>query len=447
MTKRFLVLLRHIFSLEEDKAKEEEIAENIQRGVEFRGTNLWVLIFAIIIASIGLNMNSTAVVIGAMLISPIMGPIMGVGFGVATIDFELIKRSLRNLATAVIISLMTSTAYFLVSPLSDAQSELLARTTPTIWDVLIALFGGLAGIVGATRKEKGNVIPGMAIATALMPPLCTAGYGLANGQWYFFFGAFYLFFINSVFISFATFIIVRFLKFRTKVWEDDTRARRVRRYVWAITIATAIPSIYLGYRIVQKSIFTTNALKFVHQELDFPDTQIVTERVDGANRTIDVLLIGNPVDSPMIAQVKARLASYNLLPATLTIRQGLKESGDLGQSSFKMSILEDVYQKNIQVLEEKDKQIARLQQEVNRAREQSFPLEDIAREAKAEHTNIEEFGLARMVIANLQNKKNDTIIIANIKVRKAMGREEQTRLKNWIKARTASDEVKLVIER
>ena len=215
----FREFLKDRFNLEEDKANENEIIDSIKKGVEFRGINLWVLIFAIFIASIGLNVNSTAVIIGAMLISPLMGPIMGIGLGIGINDFDLIKKAYKNLAIATVIGVATSAIYFLISPISDAQSELLARTTPTIWDVMIALFGGLAGIVATTRKSISNVIPGVAIATALMPPLCTAGFGLATGNLSFFFGAFYLYFINSVFISLSSFIIVRFLKFQKKMPE------------------------------------------------------------------------------------------------------------------------------------------------------------------------------------------------------------------------------------
>ena len=192
------------FDLRQEKEDEQETIDSLKKGVEFRGTNLWVLIFAIFLASLGLNTNSTAVIIGAMLISPLMGPIMGFGLGLGIADFDLVKRSLRNYLTATLFSVVTATIYFLISPISEAQSELLARTSPTIYDVLIAFFGGLAGIVAGSTKSKGNVIPGVAIATALMPPLCTAGFGLATGNLSYFLGAFYLYFINTVFISLST---------------------------------------------------------------------------------------------------------------------------------------------------------------------------------------------------------------------------------------------------
>ena len=243
------------FDLRQEKEDEQETIESIRRGVDFKGTNLWVLIFATFIASLGLNTNSTAVIIGAMLISPLMGPIMGFGLGLGIADFELIKRSFRNLATAALFSVITSTLYFLLSPLSEAQSELLARTQPTVYDVLIAFFGGMAGIVASSTKNKGNVIPGVAIATALMPPLCTAGFGLASGNLYYFFGAFYLFFINSVFICLATYLVVCLLKYPKKVFLDKQREKKVKRYVGLIVFFTIVPSLFLSYNLIRSSYF------------------------------------------------------------------------------------------------------------------------------------------------------------------------------------------------
>ena len=209
--KVFYIYLRNLFSLHEDKESELKTIENIKKNTIFKGTNLWILAFAILIASIGLNVNSAAVIIGAMLISPLMGPIMGVGLSLGIYDFELLKQAIRNLLIATIIGLFISSLYFSITPLNEAQSELLARTYPTIYDVLIAFVGGLTGIVAGSRSEKGNAIPGVAIATALMPPLCTAGYGLATYNFGIFLGAFYLYLINCVFICLATFLFVRFV--------------------------------------------------------------------------------------------------------------------------------------------------------------------------------------------------------------------------------------------
>ncbi len=255
-----------IFDVRQEKEDEQETIDSIKKGVEFKGTNLWVLIFATFIASLGLNTNSTAVIIGAMLISPLMGPIMGFGLGLGISDFELIKRSFRNFAIATVFSVITSSIYFLISPISEAQSELLARTQPTLYDVLIAFFGGLAGIVASSTKSKGNVIPGVAIATALMPPLCTAGFGLATGNLYYFFGAFYLFFINSVFISLATYLVVRVLKYPKKVFLDKDHEKRVTRYVGIIVIFTIVPSLFLSYRLVKTTYFNQQVLNYVNTE-------------------------------------------------------------------------------------------------------------------------------------------------------------------------------------
>lgn len=241
------------FDVWNDRENEVDTIESIKKGVEFKGTNLWVLIFATFIASLGLNTNSTAVIIGAMLISPLMGPIMGFGLGLGISDFELIKRSFRNFATATIFSVITSTLYFLLSPISEAQSELLARTQPTVYDVMIAFFGGLAGIVASSTKSKGNVIPGVAIATALMPPLCTAGFGLASGNLYYFFGAFYLYFINTVFISLATYLVVCVLKYPKTVFLDKQKEKQVKRYIGIIVFFTIVPSLFLSYNQIERA--------------------------------------------------------------------------------------------------------------------------------------------------------------------------------------------------
>ena len=290
------------FNLHLDKADEDDVVISIKKNSDFVGANLWTLIFAIFIASIGLNVNSTALIIGAMLISPLMGPIMGIGLGIAINDFELVKKGSRNLLIATIISIATSSLYFWVTPLHDAQSELLARTTPSIWDVFIAFVVGLAGIVAGTRKEKSNVIPGVAIATALMPPLCTAGFGLASGNLYYFLGAIYLFFINSVFICLSTFLIVRFLKFKRKYFEDKSYEKKVSRYILIIAIITALPSIYLAYGIVDKSIFESNAKRFVREQFQFKNTQVV-------NRTF--------VYKPDANEIDLLLIGYELPPATI----------------------------------------------------------------------------------------------------------------------------------
>ena len=251
--------LQDMFNLAHDQAHPDKIDSVIRANTRVSGTNMWVLMFAIAVASIGLNVNSTAVVIGAMLISPLMGPIVGVGYGLAVGDTALIRQAVRNIMVFVAISLVTATLYFLLTPLKEAQSELLARTQPTLWDVLIAFFGGSAGIVALTRKEGGNTIPGVAIATALMPPLCTAGYGLAHGNWQYFFGASYLFAINCVFIAFSTLLFSKLLKLPRRGLVTESKRRLQSIIITAVVLAVMIPSGYMASGLVRQEIFNTKA--------------------------------------------------------------------------------------------------------------------------------------------------------------------------------------------
>ena len=272
--------LKWFFDISDGLEEKESVINNIKEGVSFRGTNILILILAMFIASLGLNVNSTAVIIGAMLISPLMGPIIGMGLGLGIHDMPLIKRSFRNLAMAALFSIIASTLYFLITPLSEERSELLARTSPTIYDVLIAFFGGCAGILALSSKQKGNVLPGVAIATALMPPLCTAGYGLATLQFNYFLGAFYLFLINSIFIGAATALGVHFFRFPRVRIDDNKRSSYVTRIVYAITIITIIPSIFLTYMMLKENYFVNNANKFVDREFVFPNTQVLKRSAD-----------------------------------------------------------------------------------------------------------------------------------------------------------------------
>jgi len=255
--------LLQLINLESDLDSFDNIHNTIETELVFKGTNLWILIFAILVASVGLNMNSTAVIIGAMLISPLMGPINGIGYSIATYDNLLFRKALKNFSFAVLASLVASTTYFAISPISTAHSELLARTSPTIYDVLIAFFGGMAGIVAITSKKKGNVIPGVAIATALMPPLCTAGYGLATAQFTYFFGAIYLFTINSVFIALSALLISQILKLPIRSTIDESQKKHINQMISLVLALVLIPSIYFGYKLVEKENFMEGASRYV----------------------------------------------------------------------------------------------------------------------------------------------------------------------------------------
>lgn len=318
-----LLRLLTFFRLGDNAEDPRTALETIERNVEFRGTNLMILVFAIIIASVGLNVNSAAVVIGAMLISPLMGPIVGVGAGLGVMNLDLVRRALKNLAFAAGASVITSTLYFLLTPLGEAHSEILARTTPTIWDVLIAASGGFAGIIAAASKDRGNVVPGVAIATALMPPLCTAGYGLAHANWAYFFGAFYLFLINSVFIALATLATVRWLRYPLHSYADEDFTRRMRRYVTAVVLVTVLPSIYLAWRLVEQSAFSQRAQRFITAECTLPGNFLVERAVDAPSRTITLTYMGEGPTTEQEAHLRDRLKLYDIDEAELQVRTGL----------------------------------------------------------------------------------------------------------------------------
>ena len=299
----------------DDAAEEKDVIAGIEQSVEFRGAKLWVLVLAVFVASLGLNTNSAAVIIGAMLISPLMGPIIGIGLGVGIYDFALLRRSSKNYFIATAFSIVTATVYFLITPVAEVQSELLARTSPTIYDVLIALCGGLAGIVALCSRSQrtGNVIPGVAIATALMPPLCTVGFGLATANWSYAAGAMYLFLINTIFIIFATLIgVVFIMRFRKHEFIDHAQEKRVKRIVSAAVLVTLIPAIILTIAMVRENTFEQRIRSFVQHEMEFPSTTVVSYQPDYDAHSFSVVLIGDDVDSATIASKRERMAAYKL---------------------------------------------------------------------------------------------------------------------------------------
>ncbi len=425
------------FNLHVDKADEDDVILSIRKNTDFVGPNLWTLIFAIFIASIGLTVNSTAVIIGAMLISPLMGPIMGIGLGLGTNDIELIKKGARNLLIATIISIATSSLYFWLTPLHDAQSELLARTTPSVWDVFIAFFGGLAGIVAGTRKEKSNVIPGVAIATALMPPLCTAGYGIASGNLYYFLGAIYLYSINTVFIGISTFLIVRFLKFKVKHFENKKYEKKVSRYIIAIITITILPSIYLAYRIVDKSIFENNARTFVTEQFRFKNTQVVnrTFKYSSKGNEIDLLLIGYELPERSIDSIRKNLRNYKLFNTTLSVRQGLNAKQEIDFTQIKASILEDVFRKD-SITQAVD----------NRKNRLATPLPDIRSELKALYPSLQTYSVHNVVERRMDSLRPDTLtqVVANFS--SSFSTADRRKMREWLKSRLKVDSVKLIIQ-
>lgn len=443
--KRTIIAMRYRFSLIKDKADDEVIDKSLRSGVELRGTNLWVLMFAILIASIGLNVNSTAVIIGAMLISPLMGPIMGIGYGVGIYDAPLIRKSFRNLGIATLISLLVSTLYFLLTPLSDAQSELLARTSPTIWDVLIAFFGGLAGIIGATRSEKTNIIPGVAIATALMPPLCTAGYGLANGNWEFFFGAFYLYSINCVFIAFAAILIIWVLNPSHKSFVDERTETRVSRVLTAVVVVTMLPSIYLAVKLVKEEVFSSKARVFISKELTFEQAHLTERNINPAKKQIEVTLIGDLISQKNLKDIEARMESYGLTGASLLVHQSKDNTVDV--TALKSNIVSELYKENLYNLEEKNKTIQNLQAELQGISANKAEWRNISAELHAQYPQIREVLFSEAVKWKVDNDKgNDKQIVLNITASSKLNSNDRYRITEWLKVRIKTDNIKLIID-
>ncbi len=436
------------FDIRQEKENEIATIDSIEKGIEFKGTNLWVLIFAIFIASLGLNVNSTAVIIGAMLISPLMGPIMGFGLGLGTNDADLIRRSFRNFALATIVSVLTSTLYFLISPISEAQSELLARTQPTVYDVLIASFGGLAGIVASSTKgNKGNVIPGVAIATALMPPLCTAGFGLASGNFYYFFGAFYLYFINSVFISLATFLVVRLLKYPKKVFVDKQREKRVTRYIGLLVLLTIGPSIYLSFRLVSETYFNTRARQFVTEELAFPNTQVLNKQITDkkGKKEIKVLLIGDRVPEAMIENAKSKMNKFGLNNVSLIVQQGIgEEMPDIDK--LKGLVMQDLYKNSEEMLRDQALKIDSLQRNLRQFETESQLAQQIVPELRVLFPSVSEVSCTNTFLMNVKSDKPAAVLLVYLKSKDKIKPAEQDKIKEWLSARLESNNIKLIIE-
>ena len=446
---RFSQMIRERFSLEEDKADEAAIIQSISRGIEFRGVNLWTLIFAIFIASIGLNVNSTAVIIGAMLISPLMGPIMGVGLGIGINDLTMIQRALKNLSIAVFISLLTSTVYFFSSPLHIVQSELLARTSPTVWDAFIAFFGGLAGIVVGSRRDKvTNVIPGVAIATALMPPLCTAGYGLATGNLYYFAGAFYLFIINSICISLATLLIVRFLGYHQKEYPSSDVERRVRNTIWLAVLIVVVPSSYLGYQIVLKTIFEQSAKRFVSNECNFQYRQVInyTARFNRQRSTLELSLVGEPLPKDSIDLLRAKMPGYGLGNANLFVKQGNFKDSDIDVDALKTTLADQVIQYSQATISRKDHTIDSLRRYIDLTQTSSLPVADLRNELKTLMPDVQTFTAARSLVMNARSNKPDTVMLVYARFSRRHTSAEKRRIERWLKSRTKSKKIKLLVE-
>ncbi len=438
--KPYLLLkkLLAFFNLDDELENPELVYQEISKGVVFRGTNLWILIFAIIIASVGLNMNSTAVIIGAMLISPLMGPINGIGYSIATYDFELLRKSLKNFLFAIAASLIASTIYFSLSPISTAYSELLARTSPTIYDVLIALFGGLAGIVAISSRQKGNVLPGVAIATALMPPMCTAGYGLATAQWTYLFGALYLFLINTIFIAIASVWISQVLKFPIRGEIPEKRKLRIDRTITLIISIVLLPSIYFGWKLVQQEKFIQKANRYVQNVSRVEGNYLLKHNIDGGERSIQLVFGGLGLSEEQRATVKNKLADFDLREASVVIEQGIALGGD------------DIPNAEVYRLRE---ELAMLQQKISQKEAQydSVRLDGadggrLLQELKSFYPEIRSLSYRTMLSYTDSSAIPLQYTLVLLQSRKALSLAERRKIEQWLSNRLGRKIVKVLVE-
>lgn len=415
---------------EEDKKK---VLENITSSISFRGSNLWILACAIIVASIGLNVNSTAVIIGAMLISPLMGPIIGAGFALGTYNFGLLKRSFKNLLIATVVSLVVSTVYFFISPFKDVQSELLSRTAPNIYDVLIAFFGGLVGVIAITRVEKGNPIPGVAIATALMPPLCTAGYGLAIGNIHYFLGAFYLYTINCFFICIATFLIIKYLKYPPVKTVNEQYEKKIHYLISAIIVLMLIPSFYLAYNLFNQKKYSQNVEHFIQTEFTTEGQMVIYKKVNfNSNpKKIELAFLAKKFTPVEIAVLKNKLPEYGLLNTELFIRQDNKD--------IKSEILNEIGNQNKNI-SEKDIAINQLKRELLKYK---FDNLNMIKEVEILFPEMKDISIGKhLTHQNTDSTKIETVLIFSSNKKELQ--KDISRLKLWLQQKLNTKDIKII---
>lgn len=406
------------------------VLENVTNNISFRGSNLWILACAILIASVGLNVNSTAVIIGAMLISPLMGPIVGAGFALATFNFGLLKKSLKNLLIATFVSLAVSAIYFYLSPFKEVQSELLARTAPTIYDVLIAFFGGIVGAISITRVEKGNPIPGVAIATALMPPLCTVGFGIATGNFSFVAGAFYLYTINCFFICISTFLIIKLLKYQAVQTADKTVEKRIRYGISILIVVMIVPSCYLAYNLLNEKKYSQNVEKFINSEFSKNGYTVIYKKVDYHSnpKSIELAFLTKKFDSAEIKKLNNSLKDFGISNTKLTIKQNT--------SDLKSEILNEI---NLQktTFSEKDLQIKELKNELG---EYKMDNPELNKEIQILFPEVKEFAVGRL--QNFYTK--DSLSVETAFLYKTDAKIDEDKLKAWLQNKLKVNKVILM---
>ena len=420
----------------------EAAERSIRNNIFFKGPNAWILAIAIIIASVGLNVNAIPVVIGAMLISPLMGPIFGLGLGLGVSDVELMKSSGKNLFVMVMISLTASFLYFVITPLSLTNpTELLARTNPTIYDVLIALFGGFAGILEQSRKDKGTVFAGVAIATALMPPLCTAGFGLASGNLSYFFGALYLFFINCLFIMLATYLSVKYLDFRQTEFKDVSTGRKTKRIITALIILFTAPSIWSAVTLIHQNRFEESALAFVEHSKSYGKSFMYNYKIDHSNGSVvELFFTGDALDENTKQTIYQTAARYNIKQEQICINDHTTTE-DVSDNE----LVREIYSRMDQEIAMRDNEIKRLTAELEAQQHNDIPYSQIAREIKATYPSINEVHITygeHIADSDTENHQHSTIVA--IVASRRLVDSDKNKLQEWLKVRLNSENLILI---
>lgn len=419
----------------------EAAERSIRNNIFFRGPNAWILAIAIIIASVGLNVNSIPVVIGAMLISPLMGPIFGLGLGLGISDVQLVKSSGKNLLVMVAISLTASFLYFLITPLSLSNpTELLARTNPTIYDVLIALFGGFAGIFEQCRKEKGTVFAGVAIATALMPPLCTAGFGLAGGNFGYFFGALYLFFINCLFIMLATYISVKYFKFRQTEYSDISTGRKTKRVITMLIILFIVPSIWSAVILINQNRFEESAIAFVEHSKSYGKSIIYDYKIDHTDgSTIEISFVGEPLDESTRNNIYNTAARYGIDKNSLIINDHTTT-----ESINEMELVKDIYDRMEREISTRDAEIAQLKAQIENTQSVKIPYKQLTQEIISSYPTIYEVHITHGESINVESIEQTKIsMIVVVYTSAEISDEECNKLESWLKIRLNEQNIRL----
>lgn len=441
--------LKDLLDIRENTDQETTI-ESIKSDIPFKGHTSWILVCSIFIASVGLNANSTAVVIGAMLISPLMGPILGMGMSLAINDIDTLRRSVKNFIVMVVLSVLTAFLFFKLFPLQDESSELLARTAPDIRDVLIAFFGGLALVIARAKKGTiASVIFGVAIATALMPPLCTVGFGLAIWNLKYAGGAMYLFIINTIFIGLATFLVLKLLRFPMVRYANSARRRFIARIASVVAIIVIVPAMFTFYNVWQESLFKKDAKDFINEKVKtyqfsgqgyFLDKYTSMEYNDGKDPVIELVFGGGEsIPDNVIETWNAQKNKYpHLIDTRLLIKGGKDDTEE------KFNYVTELYEAKKKEIQNKDERITVLESELERLSKYAYnqlPFGDICQEAKINYDNLQEMAFAYQMRTDFT--KIDTIPVFFVKFKNSANKKELEKLTQWLKLRTNNDKVQI----